>query len=145
MYRPCQARTRFRNSWHCVRDSPTYHAGIKDYMQSAMLFELIAKLITVTVTIIGAWGGVGGLRAGSDLMRGEGAHFPKKGCLCCPKRVLRNGLPKRVRFRSGIVPDTSRTRMLPASHPPLPETRFGEERFRKPVSGMNVSGNPFRG
>ena len=30
---------------------PDYHAGIKDYMQSAILFELIAKLITVTVEV----------------------------------------------------------------------------------------------
>ena len=32
-----------------------YHAGIKDYMQPAILFELIAKLITATVTVTG-WG-----------------------------------------------------------------------------------------
>ena len=33
------------------KKSFVYHAGIKDYMQAATLFELIAKLITVTVTV----------------------------------------------------------------------------------------------
>ena len=32
------------------RGAGLYHAGIKDYMQSAILFQLIAKLIAVTTT-----------------------------------------------------------------------------------------------
>ena len=40
----------YSGSWGDSRP-PQYHAGIKDYMQSAILFELIAKLITVTVTV----------------------------------------------------------------------------------------------
>ena len=36
----------------CVLDRGcVYHAGIKDYMQSAILFELIAKLVTATVLL----------------------------------------------------------------------------------------------